>query len=333
MNVSPIHFFDSVNSHVKTAALKSAIEVDLFSAIAEGNSEPASIAKRCKIAERGARILSDYLVIIGFITKEDGKYALTPDSAVFLDRRSPAYLGGSIDFLLSPTLLSAFENLTEAVRKGGTVLQDEGTVSYDNPVWVKFAQAMAPLMAMPSRILAELVPTPKDREVKVLDIAAGHGLFGIAFAQQNPNVKVTALDWANVLEVAKGNAAAAGVGGQYKTLPGSAFDVDFGSGNDVVLLTNFVHHFDEKTIVGLLKKIHASLAEGGRVVTLEFVPNDDRVTPPGAAGFSMMMLASTPSGDAYTFAQLEKMAKDAGFTRSEIHPVLEGMSSAVVSYK
>jgi SAM-dependent methyltransferase len=333
MDVSPLHFFDSVNSHIKTATLKSAIEVDLFTAIAEGNSEPASIAKRCKIAERGARILSDYLVINGFITKNGGKYELTPDSAVFLDRRSPGYMGGAIDFLLSPTLLSAFENLTEAVRKGGTALQDEGTVGHDNPVWVKFAQAMASLSAMPARIIAELVPTPKDREVKVLDIAAGHGLYGIAFAQQNPKVKVTALDWANVLEVAKGNAAAAGVGGQYNTLPGSAFDVDFGTGYDVVLLTNFLHHFDEKTNVGLLKKIHSALADGGRVVTLEFVPNDDRVTPPPAAGFSMVMLATTPRGDAYTFAQLDKLAKDAGFTHSEIHPVLEGMSSAVISYK
>ncbi len=188
-------------------------------------------------------------------------------------------------------------------------------------------------MAVPARIISELVPTAKDREVKVLDIAAGHGLFGIAFAQQNPRVKVTAVDWANVLEVAKGNAAAAGVAGQYNTLPGSAFDVDFGSGNDVVLLTNFIHHFDNQTIVGLLKKIHATLADGGRVVTLEFVPNDDRVTPPGAAGFSMMMLASTPSGDAYTFSEIDNMFKQAGFKRSEIHPVLEGMSSAVISYK
>ncbi len=143
MNVSPVHFFDSVNSHVRTAALRSAIEVGLFTAIAEGNTKPSSIAERCQIAERGARILCDYLVIIGFMTKSDGEYALTPDSAVFLDRRSPAYLGGSIDFLLSPTLLSAFENLTASVRKGGTVLPDEGTVTDDNPVWVKFAQAMA----------------------------------------------------------------------------------------------------------------------------------------------------------------------------------------------
>ena len=206
-------------------------------------------------------------------------------------------------------------------------------VGHENPVWVKFAQAMTNLMSMPAQIISQLVPTDTSREVKVLDVAAGHGLFGINFAQRNPNVKVTALDWPSVLEIAKGNAAAAGVAGQYSLKPGSAFDVDFGSGYDVVLLTNFLHHFDVPTNEVLIRKVHAALADGGRAVTLEFVPNPDRVSPPGAAGFSLVMLGSTPGGDAYTFEELDGMFKRCGFARSEIHPVMEGMSSVVVSYK
>lgn len=333
MDVSPAHLFDTLNSYQRTEALKTAIEIGLFTAIAEGNTTPDAVAKRCEVAERGARVLCDYLVVIGLLTKNEGKYGLTKDSAVFLDRRSPAYLGRVSQFLLDPLIRSGFDNLTEAVRKGGTALKDSGTVGVENPVWVTFAQEMAGLMAMPAQIIAQLVPTDTGREVKVLDIAAGHGLFGINFAQKNPRVKVTAQDWPSVLEVAKGNAAAAGVSNQYSTLPGSAFDVDLGTGYDVVLLTNFLHHFDVPTNEKLLRKVHAALADGGRAVTLEFVPNADRVTPPGAASFALIMLGSTPSGDAYTFEDLDGMFKRTGFARSEMHPVIPDMSSVVVSYK
>jgi len=169
--------------------------------------------------------------------------------------------------------------------------------------------------------------------LKILDIAAGHGLFGIGFATNNPQAEVTALDWKAVLEVAKDNAKKAGVADRYKTIEGSAFDVDFGSGYDLVLLTNFLHHFDPPTCETLLRKVRAALAGGGRAVTLEFVPNEDRVTPPDAAGFSLMMLTSTPSGDAYTFSELEQMFANAGYSRSTLHPLPPTIQQVVISEK
>jgi cyclopropane fatty-acyl-phospholipid synthase-like methyltransferase len=136
-----------------------------------------------------------------------------------------------------------------------------------------------------------------------------------------------------VLEVAKENAQKAGVADRYSTIEGSAFDVEYGSGYDLVLLTNFLHHFDAPTCETLLRKVHAALADGGRSVTLEFVPNEDRVTPPDAAGFSMMMLTTTPSGDAYTFAELERMAANAGFSRSTLYPLPPTIEQVVISEK
>jgi hypothetical protein len=100
-----------------------------------------------------------------------------------------------------------------------------------------------------------------------------------------------------------------------------------------VLLTNFLHHFDPPTNETLLRKVRNALADGGRAVTLEFVPNDDRVSPPDAAGFSMMMLSGTPSGDAYTFAELERMFSNAGFSRSTLHPLPPTIQQVVVSEK
>ncbi|MBA2646428.1 MAG: methyltransferase domain-containing protein [Pyrinomonadaceae bacterium] len=330
---SPILFFDTINAHQRTAALKAAIDLDLFTAIGKGNATAQSIAQSCAASERGVRILCDYLTVIGFLTKEDGRYELTPDSSMFLDRRSPAYVGGATEFLLSPLLTDGFKDIAAAVRKGGTVMKDAGTVTPENPVWVDFARGMAPLIGMPAQLMAQLVIGESKQKMKVLDIAAGHGLFGIAFAQANPNAEVVAQDWQQVLEVAQENARAAGVSERFTTLPGSAFEVEFGTGFDVILLTNFLHHFDAPTCEELLRKVHAALGEGGRAVTLEFVPNEDRVSPPGAAMFSLVMLGSTPSGDAYTFSEFESMFRNAGFSHSEFHPLPPTMEQVVISQK
>ena len=167
----------------------------------------------------------------------------------------------------------------------------------------------------------------------MLDVAAGHGIFGITIARQNPNADIYAVDWHSVLDVAREHAEKAGVASRWHPVVGSAFDVDFGDGYDIVLLTNFLHHFDPPTNEILLRRMHAALRPGGRAVTLEFVPNDDRVTPPNAASFSLMMLGSTDAGDAYTFAEFDRMFRNAGFAANELHEVPGGFASVVISQK
>ena len=116
----------------------------------------------------------------------------------------------------------------------------------------------------------------------------------------------------------------------FTELPGSAFDVDFGGPYDAVLLTNFLHHFDPPTCVGLLKKVHAALRPGGRAATLEFVPNEDRVSPPMSAAFSMTMLATTATGDAYTLSELTAMYTEAGFSNITGHPLPMSPQTVVI---
>ena len=192
---TPQLFFQTINAYQQSEALKAAIEREVFTAIGEGNTTAPEIASRCGTSERGMRILCDFLCIIAFLTKEGNKYSLTADSAMFLDKHSPAYLGGVTEFMLSPMLTEPFKNFAEAVRKGGTTLPAGGTVSHDNPIWVKFARAMAPMMALPAQLMMKLVDPGADRKLKILDIAAGHGLYGIAFAKNNPQANVVALDW------------------------------------------------------------------------------------------------------------------------------------------
>jgi 2-polyprenyl-3-methyl-5-hydroxy-6-metoxy-1,4-benzoquinol methylase len=328
---TPERFFNTVNAYQQTAAIRAALELEIFTAIAEGKVTAAAIAERCKAAERGVRILCDFLTIHGFLTKEGDHYGLAPDSAFFLNRHSPAYLGGAITFLLTPRITEANARLTQAVRLGGTAL-GAGTLEAENPDWVEFARAMMPMMTMPAEVMARELRKGGEAQ-KVLDVAAGHGMFGIAVARHNPAAHIYAADWQNVLAVAQENARSAGITERYHLLPGDAFETDFGGGYDLALLTNFLHHFDIPMCTTFMRKVHASLRPGGRAAIVDLVPNSDRVSPPTAAAFSLIMLATTPTGDAYTLAEYEKMSKEAGFSRVELAEPEIGVDRLLVAYK
>ncbi len=319
--LTPALVFDMLQAHQRTAALKAAIDLDLFRAIGNGPGDVASIARHCSASERGIRILCDFLTIHGVLVKKDGHYEHSRTSAAFLDPRSPACLASIAQFLGNPAMREPYDKLADVVRAGRTSLPGAGSVEPENPIWVQFAETMAPMMAPMVGPLGAVVLEGHTGPMRVLDIAAGHGLFGIEIAKQNLQAHVTGLDWAPVLRVALDNARRAGVQDRYDMLPGSAFEVDFGEPYDAVLLTNFLHHFDQSTCVGLLKKVHAALRPGGRAATLEFVPNEDRVSPPMPAGFSMTMLASTVAGDAYTLSELTAMYQAAGFGGVTAHPI------------
>jgi ubiquinone/menaquinone biosynthesis C-methylase UbiE len=328
---SPQLFFDTINAFQKVGALKAAIDLDLFTAIGGTPATAAEIAACCQCPERGIRILSDSLTILGFLTKDGARYALTPDSAVFLDRNSPAYLGGAVDFFLAPGIADGFQNLATTVRSGRVHTSEHGTTAPDHPVWIKFARAMGPMMVPAAQGAAALVPLDPTRDTRVLDISASHGAYGIAFAQKNPRAHLVALDWEAVLAVAQENAAGAGLANRFSKIVGNAFTVDLGHDYDVVLVPNFLHHFSIADCTGFLRRVHAALRPGGRVVIVEFVPNDDRISPPPAASFSLVMLGTTPEGDAYTFAEYRQMLSDAGFRDATLHPLPPTAESVVIA--
>jgi len=330
---SPVLFFNTLVAYQDTAALKTALELGLFTAIGQSRATAAELATKCGAAERGIRILSDYLAILGFLEKSGDRYFLTHDSATFLDQKSPAYAGAAAAFLLSPTIRNAFDDLTAAVRKGGIAQSEEGTMAPDHPVWIDFARGMAPMMMPPAQVLAQLLPLDASRPSRILDIAAGHGVYGIAVAQKFPLAQLVALDWAPVLEVARENAKIAGLDARFSTIEGSAFKVGLGDNYDVILVPNFLHHFDPPTCVTFLKKAHGALRPAGCVAIVEFVPNPDRVTPPEAASFSLVMLATTAAGDAYTFEELNDMLSQAGFKPAQQHPLPPSVATAVIAGK
>jgi SAM-dependent methyltransferase len=312
---SPDRIMGMLNGFQGSAMLKAGIDLDLFTEIAAGAGSPAALADRCQASVHGVEALCDSLTVMGLLEKSGGIYRLGPDAAVFLDKKSPAYMGGMAGFLMAPEMMQNWSDVAAVVRRGGPV--GLANVAPEAPIWVEFAKGMGAFAGFTAKMMAGLI-VKDSAPAKVLDIAAGHGLFGIEIAKLAPGAQIVAQDWPQVLAVAHDNAVAAGVADRWTALPGSAFDVPLGTGYDVVLLTNFLHHFDVETCEAVLRKSFGALVPGGRVVTLEFVPNDDGISPPLAAMFSMVMLVSTPKGKAYRYSELDAMHRAAGFSDCEL---------------
>src|SRR5262245_66444507 len=85
--------YDALTGYQRSAALKAAIDLDVFTAIGEGADTAAALAARSGAAERGVRALCNRLVADRLLVTDRGRYRLTPTAAAFLDRRSPAYAG------------------------------------------------------------------------------------------------------------------------------------------------------------------------------------------------------------------------------------------------
>ncbi|MBI5085707.1 MAG: methyltransferase domain-containing protein, partial [Acidobacteria bacterium] len=255
---SPLKFMEVVNGIHKSAVARTAIELNVFTLIARGHSTVAEVARETACAARGIRVLLDALTVLDLIAKHNDHYRLTRDSEIFLDRQSPDYMGDCVEFLHSPFMQKAFLHFTDAVRRGGTAAGSESTVAPDHPVWVDYARAMMPLALPQAKTEAALAGTP----ALVLDIAAGHGMFGVKVLERCPAARCTAVDWPNVLEYARENARRAGVEARWTGVAGNVFDADFGVGYDCVLLPNILHHFTREECVAMLRRMHTAMTPG-----------------------------------------------------------------------
>lgn len=309
--------FETLDAYRRTAALKAAIELDIFTAIGEGANNSSLLARRSSAFERGVRILVDYLTMLGFLQKDGAVYSLAPDAAAFLDRRSPTYLGAAAAQMeSSESLVQAFATLVEAVRRGQTALPAGGTLAPEHPIWVDFARAASIQGKFFARLLADSLYSEINPPTKLLDIAAGHGLYGIEFAKRNSRAQVYAVDWPDVLSVAHANAVTAGVADRFHPTPGDALRVDLGTGYDLALITNFLPDLESTT--NLLKRIHSALEPAGRVAIFELMLNDERTSPAAAVAMNLTLLATTPGGETRTPSELAKSLEGAGFTQTEV---------------
>jgi SAM-dependent methyltransferase len=330
----PHSIFGILESLHRAAALTTAVQLDLFTAIGDSGSSPDDIATHCNASARGVRVLCDYLCVLGLLQKRLGRYWQTEEAVLYLDRRSPHFIAdAAIQASAGGPFAEGFQHLTQAVRRGGTALASGGTLAPEHPCWVQFARARAPIGASNGKRLATLLESSSSGAIRVLDIACGHGHHGIAIAKSNPRAEIFAQDWPAVLDVAVGNAREAGVSERYHTIPGDVFSITFREHYDVVLITNFLPDFGPAECEHLLTKIRHTLTNDGRAVALQWIPDDDRLSPPTAPSLALSLLAQTPRGDVYTYRELVEMFRRAGFARTELRELGPSLQRVVIAHR
>jgi SAM-dependent methyltransferase len=324
----PALFGETMFAFMRSATLKAAVDLDLFSHVAQGRDTPAELAAAVGTTERAVRIMLDVLAVHGLIAKQHGRYALGPVAEMLLVRSSPAYAGDFTRVAGSRHVWDAVGRLAETARSGEPAAAMVETAGHE--FWEEFSEASYGASQLPAGVIAGLLDLDETPAAEVLDVACGSGAYGIAVLARFPDARVTALDWENVLDHTRRFATRAGVGARMTWLAGSAFDVPLPPATyDAILVSHFYHHFSAAENVALTRRLFAALKPGGRLVVHEWVPDDARAEHRLALEFAVVMLATTRAGDAYTLAEYRRMFTAGGFGEPSVH-VVPGLGSQVL---
>jgi precorrin-6B methylase 2 len=319
----------TLQAYRDSAALQTAIELDLFTRIAHGTDTAHKIANELNIPVRGVRLLCEYLTAAGILQKEDEQLKVSADCAAFLDRKSASYIGDAVRALKSPELLRDFERLTDSVRAGKSVTSTSASVD-GRPAWFDLARGLAS-PAGTAAVFADAVNLPTGQPLKILDIGAHDGLFGIALAVRYPKSVMVALDSPKALQLAQQNADAAKLGTRYQNIPGDPLEAPLGLAYDAVMIAESLYRFDASQITSLLMRIHYALKKTGQVIILECLSGDTAEFLREFAGFRLNLLAATPRGDAYSVADVKGMLESSGFKSVETQPLLAARATLVTA--
>jgi ubiquinone/menaquinone biosynthesis C-methylase UbiE len=287
--------------------LGAAIEHRIFDLLADGAKTAAEVSRENGASLRGVREIMTALVGFELIKKDDeGGYSLPPESAAFLVRTNPGYLGGILRH--GDQLIPRWLHLSEIVKTGkpAMAVNQEGDGS---AFFVDFVEDLFPVGYPSAKALAAAFPQAR----KVLDVAAGSGVWSIPLAQNSKEVRVTALDWPGVLPATRRVTERMGVAGQYEFLAGDLNSADLGNGYDLATLGQILHSEGETHSRALLGRVFQALAPGGTIAIAEFIANEDRTGPPLAMLFAVNMLVNTEDGDTFTVTEISQWLREAGF--------------------
>jgi acyl carrier protein len=308
-----------MQGYKQTALLRAALELGVFDRLAAAPGAGAeAVAGAMGADPRGARILLNALAAMGLIESTDGNgdggYRLQPGTNAHLVRGRDGFIGDLLAVLASDQERDALDRLADAVRRGGTVM-DVNAETPEYAYWVDFAAGAAPVAAPAAATVARLLEGwARERPtLNVLDVAAGHGLYGFTLAAAHERCRVWSLDWPNVVPVAREHAQRLGVAERVELIAGDMFDAPLGGPYDLVLVTNVLHHFSACRCVELLRRLAGVARPDARLVVVGFALDAPPEADPAPHLFAPLMLAWTREGDVHTRSDYERMLDASGW--------------------
>src|SRR5881394_4056143 len=313
--VTPERLMELSFAYAPPLIISAAAANKVFDALENSAKTAEEVAKQTGASPRALRILMNALVGLGLLKKDRrGKYSLTPESAAFLISNKPgthaAFFG-----TIAPHLISRWLRLADVVREGRPAVavnqETEGTEFFSQLV-----ENIIPMSYPAAQKLAEHLKLSKAKDkIRVLDLAAGSGIWGIALTQKSPRVRVTAVDWAGMIPTTKRITQKFGVGDRFNYVEGDMLEANFGSGYDIATLGHILHSEGEGRSRRLLRKIFRALKSGGTIAIAEWLVNDDRTEPLPSLMFAVQMLVNTEKGDTFSFNEIKNWLEEAGFKK------------------
>jgi ubiquinone/menaquinone biosynthesis C-methylase UbiE len=313
--VTPERLMELSFAYAPPLIISAGVSNKVFDSLENGVKTPEQVAEETGASARALRILMNALVGLKLLKKDgQGKYSLTDESAAFLLSRKPGTHAGFFG-TIAPQLISRWLRLSEIVREGRPAVavnvETEGTEFFSQLV-----ENIIPMSYPPAQKLADHLKVAKAKtEIRVLDLAAGSGIWGIALAQKSPRVQVTAVDWAGMIPTTKRITQKFGVGDRFNYIEGDILEADFGSGYDIATLGHILHSEGEERSQRLLKKTFLALKPGGTIAIAEWLVNDDRTDPLPSLMFAVQMLVNTEQGDTFSFNEIKTWLEGAGFKK------------------
>jgi SAM-dependent methyltransferase len=259
--------------------IEAAVRNGVFDTLDSGPKTVAETSSATGASVRGLTAIMNALIPLELLKRDNsGRYALTPESATWLVSSKPGYLGGFIRHT-SSHLIPRWRNLAETVRTGSPASR-VNNVGDGAAFFAEFVSDLFPInYGAASAAAGALGVSPDSKPIRVLDLAAGSGVWSIAIAQRSPRVRVTAVDWPAVIEITRQTASRFGLADRYEFVAGDLDSADFGKGYDVATLGHILHSEGVERSRKLLQKTFEALAPGGTAVIAEFLVDADRRGP------------------------------------------------------
>nr|WP_264514879.1 acetylserotonin O-methyltransferase [Luteolibacter rhizosphaerae] len=334
MDLTPDRILEVGTSFWSSKALLAAVELGVFTALAESPADLETLKRRFGFQERGAKDFFDVLVALGFLQRENGIYRNAPEPDLFLDRAKPSYIGGILE-MASKRLYGFWDHLIPALRSGEPQNEvreggDPFAALYASEEGLKgFLGAMTGGSRGANLAMARSIPWERYRTCADVGTAQGDLVAQIALA--NPHLKGTGFDLPPVKPIFESYMADLGLAGRVSFTSGDFFEDELPQA-DVILMGHILHDWDLPTKKMLLEKAYRALPAGGAVVIYDAIIDDDRSQNAFGLLMSLNMLIETQGGFDYTGADCIGWMQEAGFTECRVEHLV-GPDSMVVGIK
>ncbi|MBY0246209.1 MAG: methyltransferase domain-containing protein [Nitrospiraceae bacterium] len=314
--------------------LLSAVELGLFTELAKGSLDAAALAERLRLHPRSARDFFDALVALGMLKRTGARYGNTPETARFLDRNKPSYVGGILE-MCNARLYPFWGTLTEGLRTGKPQNEVKSggdffrTLYADSERLTGFLKAMTGISIGSAQVIAKKFPWKKYKTF--VDVGCAQGGVAVEIALGHKHLNGVGMDLPVVQPVFESYAQERGVGKRLRFHPGDFFKDQLPT-CDVIVMGHILHdwNLDEKMM--LLRKSYEALTPGGALIVHEALIDDERKKNAFGLLMSLNMLIETHGGFDFTGADCRKWMKEAGFKRTQVTP-LAGPDGMVVGFK